>query len=165
VHLAALALFAAVVTAPDPAPAAAHAKDLQDGAKNAPLPVEALCARLTPAEVAAILGPRWVRRPEKDLPAQVCAYADAKEKGPMPVRSFSLGTSRLTEAGWRKFVEVQAKGKVVERDGVLVSHFRRDKFGTDVVWFKDRQGNALELSVNSGVTEAQAVALARSALD
>lgn len=164
-HLVALALVATVLSAPDPTAAAAHAAEVQRGARRAPLPVAALCARLTPAEVASILGPRFVRRPEKDLPTQVCAYVDGKEKGPMPVRSFSLGSSRLTEAGWRKFVEVQAKGKVVERDGVLVSHFRRDKFGTDVVWFKDREGNALELSVNAGVTEAQAVALAKAGMD
>jgi hypothetical protein len=46
-----------------------------------------------------------------------------------------------------------------------VSHFRGKKFGTDSIWFKDRQGHALELNVNSGVTEDQAVALAKSAMD
>ena len=59
----------------------------------------------------------------------------------------------------------EAKGKVIERDGVLVSHLRRDRFGTDSIWFKDRQGRALELNVNSGITEDQAVALAKSAMD
>ena len=96
---------------------------------------------------------------------RVCTYGDGKEKGKLKVRYFSLGSSRLSEAGWRRFVESEGKGEVIERDGLLVSHFRRNTFGTDSIWFKDRQGHALELNVNSGVTEDQAVALAKSALD
>jgi hypothetical protein len=71
----------------------------------------------------------------------------------------------LSEASWRKFVESGGKGKAIERDGVLVSHFRGNRFGTESIWFKDRQGHALELNVNSGLTEDQAVALAKAAMD
>jgi len=143
--------------APDTAKAAAR------GARTAPLSIDALCAKLTLDEVTAIVGRNFERRPTPLYPG--CRYADGKEKGKLQVRHFTLGNSRLKEAGWRKFVESAGKGKVVERDGVLVSHFRGDKFGTDSIWFKDRQGHALELSVNSGITEDQAVALAKSAMD
>jgi hypothetical protein len=163
--LLALAFLSAAPSTRAEDAATSLAKEAAAGPKTPPLSIEALCARLTPDEVAGIVGKKFVRRPEKDQPSLVCAYGDGTEKGAMPVRTFSLANSRLQEAAWRRFVEVQAKGKVVERDGVLVSHLRRDRFGTDSVWFRDRQGRALELQVNSGVTEAQAVALARAAMD
>ena len=109
------------------------------------------CARqLTLAEVTAIVGKNFERRPDTEQSCQVCKYGDSKEKGAMRVRYFSLGSSMLNEASWRKFVESDAKGKVIERDGVLVSHFRRNKFGTDTVWFKDRQGHALRTECQFG---------------
>jgi hypothetical protein len=129
------------------------------------LSVDALCAQLTLAEVTSVLGKNYQRKPDRDMPYQVCTYGDSKEAGNLKVRYFSLGSSRLTEASWRKYVISDAKGKVVERDGVLVSHFRKDKFGTDSIWFKDLQGHALELNVNSGITEDQAVALTKAAMD
>jgi len=146
-------------------PVSGAAKELARGPKTARLSVDALCSKLTLAEVTAIMGKNFERRPAKDKLYQSCTYGDGKEQGKMPVRYFSLGSSRLTQAGWRKFVESESKGQVIERDGVLVSHFRRNKFGTDSIWFKDRQGNALELNVNAGVTENQAVALAKAAMD
>jgi len=148
--------------APTPAQCATNSNPKKVKAK---LSVDALCTQLTLTEVTAIMGNNYARRPESEQMYQVCTYGDSTEKGKMKVRYFSFGSSRLQEAGWRKFVEVEAKGKVVERDGVLVSHFRKDKFGTDSVWFMDRQGHALELNVNSGVTEDQAVALAKAAMD
>ena len=139
------------------------AREAASGSRNAPLTADALCARLTLDEVTAVMGKNFERRPHTLYPG--CRYGDSKDKGKLQVRYFTLTNSKLKEASWRKFVESEAKGKVVERDGVLVSHFRRDKFGTDIVWFRDRQGHALELSVNSGLTEDQAVALAKSAID
>jgi hypothetical protein len=159
------AVLATAAPAPEPGAATSIAKEVQRGSKNLRLSLEALCARLTLAEVVAVMGEGYQRRPEREKLSQACTYGDGKEKGKLPVRSFSLESSRMTEAGWRKFVEVTARGKVVERDGVLVSHLRRDRFGTDSVWFKDRQGHALELNVNAGVTEDQAVALAKAAMD
>ena len=141
------------------------AKDATRGSKTARLSVDALCAQLTLDEVTAIMGKNFERRSDTEKLYQVCKYGDSKEKGKLKVRYFSLGNSKLKEASWRKFVESEGKGKVIERDGVLVSHFRRDKFSTDSIWFKDRQGHALELNVNSGVTEDQAVALAKAAMD
>lgn len=135
------------------------------GPKPALLSVAALCAQLTPDEVAAIVGDNFERRPASEGMPQVCEYSDRMEKGKMKVRYFSLGNSILTEAGWRTFVETEAKGQVIQRDGVLVSHLRKHKFGTDSIWFKDHQGHALELCVNSGITEDQAVALAKAAMD
>jgi len=161
----ALVIIATVTSAHAQSTATGIAKDVARGPKTARLSVDALCAKLTLKEVTAIMGQNFERRPDKDKLYQACTYGDSQEKGKLQVRYFSLGSSRLKEAGWRKFVESDAKGKVVERDGVLVSHFRRNKFGTDSIWFKDRQGNALELNVNSGVTEDQAVALAKAAMD
>ena len=163
----ALALAIIATSAPAHAQSAATgiAKDAARGSKAAPLSVDALCARLTLDEVTAIVGKNFERRPEKDKLYQACTYGDSKEKGKRQIRYFSLGSSSLKEASWRKFVESEGKGKVIERDGVLVSHFRRNKFGTDSIWFTDRQGRALELNVNSGVTEDQAVALAKAAMD
>jgi formylglycine-generating enzyme required for sulfatase activity len=161
--LLALVILSTFTPAHAQGPATGIAKDAARGSKTAPLSVDALCAQLTLDEVTAIVGRNFERRPEKSY--QVCKYGDSREKGKLQVRYFSLGNSRLTEASWRKFVESEGKGKVIERDGVLVSHFRRDKFGTDSIWFKDRQGHALELNVNSGITEDQAVALAKSAMD
>ena len=163
----ALALAITATPAPAHAQSAATgiAKDAARGSKTARLSIDALCAKLTLAEVTAIMGRNFERRPDKDKFYQACTYGDSNEKGNRQVRYFSLGNSILKEAGWRKFVEVEAKGKVIERDGVLVSHFRRNKFGTDTIWFMDRQGRALELDVNSGVTEDQAVALAKAAMD
>ncbi len=141
--------------------AANVAKDAARGSGTARLSIEALCAQLTPAEVAAIVGRNF--QPKADAVYQVCKYADSQDK--QRVRYFSLGNSILKEAAWRKFVETSARGKVVERDGVLVSHLRNNKFGTDSVWFKDRKGHALELHVNSGITEEQAVALTKAAME
>jgi hypothetical protein len=163
--LLALAIIATGVQAHAQSAAPGIAKDAVRELETARLSVDALCAQLTLAEVTAIMGKNYERRPDAEKLYQVCKYGDSKERGTLKVRYFSLGSSRLTEAGWRKFVEVDGKGEVIERDGVLVSHFRRNKFGTDSVWFKDRQGHALELNVNSGVTEDQAVALAKSAMD
>jgi hypothetical protein len=167
-HIVLLALAtAATLTPPAHAqsPATGVAKDAARGSKTARLSVGELCAKLTLDEVTAIVGRNFERRPDTEQSRQVCKYGDSKEKRAVQVRYFSLGSSIFNEASWRKFVESDAKGKVVERDGVLVSHFRRNKFGTDTIWFRDRQGHALELSVNSGVTEDQAVALAKAAMD
>jgi hypothetical protein len=113
----------------------------------------------------AIVGPKFVRMPERDKLYQRCTYGDSKEKSAMGKRYFGMSSSRLNAADWRKFVETDAKGNVIERDGVLVSHYRRNKFGADTIWFKDSEGNALELNVNSGVTEDKAVALAKAAIN
>lgn len=161
----AFVIIASSLPAHAQSPATGIAKDAARGPKTARLSVDALCAKLTLKEVTAVMGMNFERRPEKDKLYQACTYGDSMEKSTLKVRYFSLGSSRLNEAGWRKFVESEAKGKVIERDGVLVSRFRRNKFGTDTIWFKDRQGNALELNVNSGVTEDQAVALAKAAMD
>ena len=140
------------------------AKDAARGSKTAQLSVDALCLKLTLDEVTAIVGKNFERRPDHEKVFHACTYGDSREK--QQVRYFSLGNTMFKEAAsWRKFVESDAKGKVIERDGVLVSHFRRNKFGTDSIWFKDRQGRALELNVNSGITEDQAVALAKAAMD
>jgi hypothetical protein len=139
------------------------AKEAARGPRTVPLSAEALCARLTLDEVTAIMGKNFERRTNALYPG--CRYGDSKEGGKRQVRYFTLGNSSLKEASWRKFVESGGKGKVIERDGVLVSRFRRNKFGTDSLWFMDRQGHALELNVNSGLTEDQAVALAKAAID
>lgn len=164
--LVALAIIA-TFTSPAHAQNAATniAKDAAQASKTARLSIDALCAQLTLDEVTAILGKNFERRPEREKLYQSCTYGDSKEKGQLRVRYFSLSSGILKEASWRKFVESDAKGKIVERDGVLVSHFRRNKFGTDSIWFKDHQGRALELNVNSGVTEDQAVALAKAAMN
>ena len=146
-------------------PATSIAKKIEKVPRAPLLSIDALCAKLTPAKVTAIMGPNFVRMPDRDKLYQRCTYGDSKEKKAMGVRYFSLSSSRLNAADWRKFVESDAKGNVIERDGVLVSHLRRNKFGTDIVWFKDREGNALELNVNSGVTEDKAVALAKAAMN
>lgn len=166
-HIVLLALAILAMFTPAHAQNAASriAKDTASGSKTARLSVDALCAQLTLDEVTAILGKNFERKPDTEKLYQVCKYGDSKEKGKLQVRYFTLGSSILKEEGWRKFVESEGKGKVIERDGVLVSHFRRNKFGTDSIWFKDRQGRALELNVNSGITEDQAVALAKAAMD
>jgi len=164
-HIIILALALIVTFTPAHAQSAARgiAKDAARGSKTARLSVDALCAQLTLAEVTAIMGRDFVRRPETEKLYQECKYGDSKDK--KRVRYFSLGSNILKEAGWRKFVESSGKGKVIERDGVLVSHLRKNKFGTDSIWFNDRKGHALELNVNSGITEDQAVALAKAAMD
>lgn len=166
-------LFMALVMIAPPFTPLAHAQSVTAGSvtrvarssKPARLSVAALCAQLTLDEVTAIVGDNFERRPESEGLPQVCKYGDRLEKGKMKVRYFTLSNSTLTEAGWRHFVETEAKGEVIQRDGVLVSYLRKQKFGTDSIWFKDRQGHALELSVNSGITEDQAVALAKAAMD
>ena len=167
-HILLLA-FAIIATFTPPAHAQSAAtgiaKDAARGSKTARLSVDALCAQLTLDEVTAIVGKNFERRPDTEKLYQVCKYGDSKEQRKARVRYFSLGNSIFKEASWRKVVESDAKGKIIERDGVLVSHFRRNKFGTDSIWFKDRQGHALELVVNSGITEDQAVALAKAAMD
>lgn len=63
-------------------------------------------------------------------------------------------------------VESGGKGQVIERDGVLVGHHRGKVFGAlDDIWFKDRQGHALYLRINTKITEDQAVALAKAAMN
>ncbi len=159
----AIAILTAFAQAHAQSAATGTAREVARGPRTVPLSADALCARLTLEEVTAIMGKNFEKRPHTLYPG--CKYGDSKEKGKMQVRYFTLGNSRLSEASWRKFVESEGKGKVVERDGVLVSRFRGNKFGTDSIWFKDRQGRALELNVNSGLTEDQAVALAKSAID
>jgi hypothetical protein len=163
--LLALAIIATSTPAHAQGAATGIAKDAARGSKTARLSVDALCAKLTLAEVTAIMGKNFERKPDKEKLYQSCTYGDSKEKDTRQVRYFSLGNSIFHEASWRKFVESDVKGKIIERDGMLVSHLRRNKFGTDTIWFKDRQGRALELNVNSGVTEDQAVALAKAAMD
>ena len=161
----ALVIVAAHTLAHAQGTATGIANDVARGSNVARLSVDALCGQLTLDEVTAILGKNFERRRDTEKMYQACRYGDNKEKGKLSVRYFSLSSSRLTESGWRRFVESDAKGKVIERDGVLVSHFRRDKFGADSIWFRDRKGHALELNVNSGITENQAVALAKAAMD
>jgi hypothetical protein len=123
------------------------AQDAARGPKTVRLSVDALCAQLTLDEVTAIMGKDFERRPDKQR-----------------VRYFSLGSSIVNEPSWRKMVESGGKGKVTERDGVLVGHHRGNGFGAlDDIWFKDRQGHALYLRVNAKITEDQAVALAKAA--
>jgi hypothetical protein len=159
----AIALLTAFAHAHAQSAATGVGKEVARGPRTAPLTADALCAKLTLDEVTAIMGKNFEQRPHTLYPG--CKYGDSKEKGKLQVRYFTLGNSRMKEASWRKFVESEGKGKVVERDGVLVSRFRGNRFGTDSIWFKDRQGHALELNVNSGITEDQAVALAKSAMD
>jgi len=140
------------------------AKDAARGSKTARLSVDALCAQLTLDEVTAIMGKNFERRPDTEKLFQECKYGDSKDK--QRVRYFSLGSSILTEASWRKTVESGGKGKVTERDGVLVGDYRGNGFGAlDEIWFRDRQGHALYLRVNAKITEDQAVALAKAAMD
>lgn len=140
------------------------ARDAVRGSNTTRLSVDALCAQLTLDEVTAIMGKNFVRRPGAEKSFQECKYGDDKDK--QRVRYFSLGSSILTEASWRKLVESGGKGKVTERDGVLVGHYRGSGFDAlDDIWFKDRKGHALYLRVNSKITEDQAVALAKAAMD
>ena len=147
----------------------AHAQNLATaigkdaaGSNAARLSADALCAQLTLDEVTAIMGTNFVRKPD-NLYLE-CKYIDSKDK--QQVRFFSLGSSVLKEASWRKLMESGGKGKVTERDGVLVSHSRGNKFSSlDEILFKDRQGHALYLRVNTKITEDQAVALAKAAMD
>jgi hypothetical protein len=162
--LLALAIISTLAPAHAQSPATGIAKEAARGSTAAALSVDALCTQLTLDEVKAVVGPNFERKADTGKSYPACKYGDSRGKGKLQVRYFSLVGSRFKEAGWRKFV-AEAKGNVVERDGVLVSHFRRDRFGTDSIWFKDRQGRALELNVNSGITEDQAVALAKSAMD
>ncbi len=147
--------------------AAGIEKDVARGSKAARLSVDALCAQLTLDEVTAIMGKNFERKQDTEKLYQECKYGDSKDK--QRVRYFSLGSSILKEDGWRKMVESGGKGKVIERDGVLVGHSRHSRgkgFGDlDEVWLKDRHGHALYLRVNTKITEDQAVALARAAMD
>ncbi len=145
--------------------AKAVAKEVLNPKRVPPLSIEALCTRLTLDEVKAVLGAAYVRKPEKDALFGSCTYGDGSEKSAMPIRYFKLSNSKVDDAGFRRIVEGVGRGKVVERDGVLVSHLRRNKFGTDTVWFMDREGRALELAVNAGVSEDQAVSLVKLALN
>jgi len=160
----ALAIIATVTSSAHAQSAATGiAKDAARGSKTR-LSVDALCAQLTLDEVTAIMGKDFVRRPDTEQLFQECKYGDSKDK--QRVRYFSLGSSIVTEASWRKMVESGGKGKVTERDGVLVGHHRANGFGAlDDIWFKDRQGHALYLSVNTKITEDQAVALAKAAMN
>ena len=137
-------------------------RDAAQGSTTARLSADALCAQLTLDEVTAIMGKNFERRPDKLF--LECKYGDSKDK--QRVRYFSLGSSILKEAIWRKKVESGGKGKVTERDGVLVGHSRGNVFGAlDEIWFKDRQGHALYLRVNAKITEDQAVALAKASMN
>ena len=157
INLIALAIIAAFIRP-------AHAQSAAAGSKTARLSADALCAQLTLAEVTAIMGKDFERRPEREKLFQECKYGDSKDR--QRVRYFSLGSNILKEASWRKLVESGGKGKVTERDGVLVGHYRGTAFGAlDEIWFKDRQGRALYLRVNARITEDQAVALAKAAMD
>ncbi len=141
--------------------AAGLGKDAASG-NTARMSADALCSQLTLDEVTAILGKNFTRKADKLFIE--CKYGDSKDK--QQVRYFSLGSSVLTEASWRKLMESGGKGKVTERDGVLVSHSRGNKFGSlDEVLFKDRKGHALYLRVNTKISEDQAVALAKAAMD
>ena len=164
-HIAILALFltlASVTSVPAQSSATSIGKDATRGSKSARLSADALCAQLTLDEVTAIVGKNFARKPDKLL--LECKYGDTKDK--QQVRYFSLGSSVLQEANWRKLMESGGKGKVTERDGVLVSHSRGNRFGPlDEILFKDRRGHALYLRVNSKISEDQAVALAQAAKD
>ena len=166
-HIALLALaIIATFTPPTHAQGAATgiAKDAARRSKTARLSVDALCAQLTLDEVTAIMGKNFERRPDTEKLFQECKYGDSKDK--QRVRYFSLGSSILNEESWRKKVESGGKGKVTERDGVLVGDYRGNGFGAlDEIWFRDRQGHALYLRVNAKITEDQAVALAKAAMD
>ncbi len=166
-----LLVLASIATGALPAHAQGGAagieKDVARGSKTARLSVDALCAQLTLDEVTAIMGKNFARKRDTEKLYQECKYGDSKDK--QRVRYFSLGSSILKEDGWRKMVESGGKGKVIERDGVLVGHSRHSRgkgFGDlDDVWFKDRQGHALYLRANTKITEDQAVALAKAAMD
>jgi len=166
-HIVLLALaIIATFTPPAHAQSAATgiARDAARGSKTARLSVDALCAQLTLDEVTAIMGKNFERRPDTEQLFQECKYGDSKDRE--RVRYFSLGSNIASEASWRKMVESGGKGKVTERDGVLVGHHRGNGFGAlDDIWFKDRQGHALYLRVNAKITEDQAVALAKAAMD
>lgn len=165
-----IALFALALITTYTAPAFAQstapgiAKDAARASKPARLSVDALCAQLTLQEVTAIMGKNFERRPDTEKLFQECKYGDSKDR--QRVRYFSIGSNILKEENWRKFVVSGGKGKVIERDGVLVGHFGGNGFGAlDEIWFKDRQGHSLYLRVNAKVTEDQAVALAKAAMD
>ena len=166
-HVVLLALaIIATFTAPAHAQRAAtgSAQDAARGSKTARLSVDALCAQLTLDEVTAIMGKDFERWPDTEQLFQECKYGDSKDK--QRVRYFSLGSSIVSEARWRQMVESGGKGKVTERDGVLVGHSRGNVFGAlDDIWFKDRQGHALYLRVNAKITEDQAVALAKACMN
>jgi hypothetical protein len=166
-HIVFLALaMVATFTMPAHAQGAATriARDAARGSKTARLSVDALCAQLTLDEVTAIMGKNFERRRDSEELFRECTYGDSKDK--QRVRYFSLGSSILTEASWRATVAAGGKGKVTERDGVLVGDYRGNGFGAlDDIWFKDRQGHALYLQANAKITEAQAVALANAAKD
>ena len=164
-HIALLALaFIAAFTPPAHAQGGATgiARDAARGSKTARLSVDALCARLTLDEVTAIMGKNFERRPDTEQLFQECKYGDRTDT--QRVRYFSLGSSIANEASWRTAVGSGPKGKVTERDGVLVGDYRGNGFGAlDDIWFKDWQGHALYLRVNAKITEDQAVALAKAA--
>lgn len=165
VVLLALPIIATFTTsAPAQSAATGIARDAARGTKTARLSVDALCAQLTLDEVTAIMGQNFERRTDREQLFQECKYGDRKDK--QRVRYFSLGSNIVNEASWRKLVESGGKGKVTERDGVLVGHHRGNGFGAlDDIWFKDKQGHALYLRVNAKITEDQAVALAKAAMN
>jgi len=164
-HIVGLALVIVAMSIPSAhaqSAATGIANDAARGSKAGRLSVDALCAQLTLDEVTAIMGREFERRPDGEQLFRECRYGDSKDK--QRVRYFSLGSNILTEASWRKVVESDGKGKVTERDGVLVGDYRGNGFGAlDDIWFKDRQGHALYLRVNAKITEDQAVALAKAA--
>jgi len=132
------------------------------------LSVAQLCAKLSLEKVQKIMGKHYQRREKGEELFQECKYGDGKEKSSMTVRYFSLGSYALgkKDASWRKEIEGKGKGKVTERDGVLVGDRQGNGFGPlDTLWFKDKSGHPLYLTVNTGVTEDQALALAKAALN
>ena len=87
------------------------AKDAARESKTARLSVEALCALLTLDEVTAIMGKNFERRPDSEQLFKECKYGDSQDK--QRVRYFSLGSSVVSEANWRKMVVSGGKGKVI----------------------------------------------------
>jgi hypothetical protein len=163
-----LLALALVVASSGPADAqggtAGITQDAARGKTMARLSVDALCAQLTLDEVRAIMGGDFERRRDTEQMFKECKYGDSKDK--QRVRYFSLGSSVVGEASWRKMVESGGKGTVTARDGVLVGHRRGSRFvALDEIWFKDSQGHPLYLRVNAKITEDQAVALAKAARD
>lgn len=114
------------------------------------------------------MGKHFQRREKGEELFQECKYGDSNEKGSMPVRYFSVGSYffKSKEAAWRKEIEGNGKGRVTERDGLLIGDRQGNGFGAlDTIRFSDRAGHPLYLTVNAGVTENQAVALAKAALN
>lgn len=92
--LLAFMIIAALPAVYGQTPAGSIAKKIERGTKAPLLSIDALCAKLTPEQVTAIMGSNFVRMPDRDKPLQRCTYGDSKEKGAMGIRYFGLGSSR-----------------------------------------------------------------------